>query len=191
MHINEIVKNSHARANLIIRCFTSKDVVSLSRAFVTYVCPLLEYCSPIWSPTAVSAINQIEAVQRRFSKRLPGLNQLCYFDRLVVLGWSTLETRRIQADLLLCFKIVHRLISTELESIFILNKCSISTRGHKYKLTIQRSNTKVRQNFFAVRVVPIWNELPAYIVESVSVKLFKHFIKFYDLSKFCKVDLFN
>jgi hypothetical protein len=189
LHINSIVKSAHARANLILRCFISNDIDCLSRAFVTYVRPLLEYCSPLWSPSTVTAINQIEAVQRRFSKRLPGLYQSSYFTRLAVLGWTTLETRRIHTDLVLCFKIVHGLIATKANSIFNVSSSSIATRGHKFKLSVQHSNSNVRHNFFTVRIVPIWNDLPVHVVEASSVAVFKNFIISCDFSKYCTVEL--
>jgi len=49
-HINNIVARASARANPIHKCFTSKDVTTMTRAFVVYVRPLLEYASPVWSP---------------------------------------------------------------------------------------------------------------------------------------------
>jgi len=36
-HINKIVAKAHARANLIHKCFLSKDATTLTKAFVTYV----------------------------------------------------------------------------------------------------------------------------------------------------------
>lgn len=59
LHIANIVKSAHARANLILGCFTSKDADCLSRAFVAYVRPPLEYCSSIWSPSTLTCIVQI------------------------------------------------------------------------------------------------------------------------------------
>ena len=43
VYINEIVAKAHQRANMIHRCFVSQNVELLTRAFVTYVRPLLEY----------------------------------------------------------------------------------------------------------------------------------------------------
>jgi hypothetical protein len=68
-NIDTIVQKAHARSNLILRCFTSKHLPSLLRAYKTYVRPLLEYNSSIWSPTAKYNIEKVEKVQRRFSKR--------------------------------------------------------------------------------------------------------------------------
>ena len=45
--------------------------------------------------------NDIEIVQRRFTKRLPGLNLMTYDERLLRLGIDSLKTGRIWADLML------------------------------------------------------------------------------------------
>jgi len=42
----------------------SRDTETLVRAFITYVRPLLEYCTPIWSPYSVGMIKRVESVQR-------------------------------------------------------------------------------------------------------------------------------
>ncbi len=49
-HISLIVHRAHQRANLILKCFQSRDRSILMRAFVTYVRPLLEYATPVWTP---------------------------------------------------------------------------------------------------------------------------------------------
>jgi len=45
-HIFAITHKAHARAHLILRCFSSHDRMLLVKAFCTYVRPLLEYCTP-------------------------------------------------------------------------------------------------------------------------------------------------
>jgi hypothetical protein len=189
LHINTLVKSAFARANTILRCFFSKDIECLSLAFVTYVRPMLEYCSSVWSPSSIMAINQIEAVQRRFTKRLFVNHELSYFERLATLGWVTLECRRIQADLILCYKIINGLISIDSEMFFTRVSNVINTRGHKFKLSVQLAKRNIRHNFFSVRVVNIWNDLPSHFVEATSVSVFKRLIVHYDLSKYCKVEL--
>jgi hypothetical protein len=106
-HINNVVTRAKQRACQILRCFHSKDPVTLSKAFVVYVRPLVEYCSPVWSPCTVTAINKLESVQRMFTKRLAGLSSVPYDNRLNALGLVRLEVRRIYADLVMCYKIVH------------------------------------------------------------------------------------
>jgi len=49
-HVKNITVKAHQRANAILRCFASHDNKLLVRAFTTYVRPLLEYNSVVWSP---------------------------------------------------------------------------------------------------------------------------------------------
>jgi len=43
-HIGSVVAKAQAHAGLIHKCFLSRHVPTLVRAFTTYVRPLLEYC---------------------------------------------------------------------------------------------------------------------------------------------------
>ena len=104
-HIDQIVARAFTRANLIHKCFVSREAGSLTRAFTVYVRPLLEYGSPVWSPHHSGKIALIESVQRRFTKRLPGLRNVEYKVRLEQLGLETLEMRRLRNDLIFTYKV--------------------------------------------------------------------------------------
>ncbi len=47
-------------------------------------------------------------------------------------------------------------------------------RGHSKKLFLQRSRLQVRENAFAIRVVPTWNKLPEYVVSAPDINMFKN-----------------
>jgi len=74
-HISDIVVRAHRRANSIHRCFVSGNVTLLTQAFLTYVRPLVEYNSVVWSPYHKGDILAIENVQHRFTKRIPGFSE--------------------------------------------------------------------------------------------------------------------
>ena len=57
-HIHHIVTRASSRANLIHKYFLSKDISTLTRAFIVYVRPLLEYASVVWSPYLVKVSNE-------------------------------------------------------------------------------------------------------------------------------------
>jgi len=61
-HIHNIIAQASARANLTQKCFASKEESLLSRAFVVYVRPLLEYASCVWSPHLTKDIERLERV---------------------------------------------------------------------------------------------------------------------------------
>ena len=50
--INITVNKASQRANLILRCFTTRDPLVLIKAFNTFVRPILEYATVVWSPSA-------------------------------------------------------------------------------------------------------------------------------------------
>ena len=56
----------------------SVESYMVTRAFITYVRPLLEYNCVVWSPHRKRDIELIEQVQRRFTKRLSGLSDYSY-----------------------------------------------------------------------------------------------------------------
>jgi len=79
--------------------FQSRNPQLLFRAFYVFVRPLLDYCSPVRALVYETDINLIERVQRRFTKRLLGLKDISYRDRLVILdNADTIEIRRLKMD---------------------------------------------------------------------------------------------
>jgi hypothetical protein len=49
-HIALVAHKSHVRFKLILRSFLSRNPIILTKAFITFVRPMLEYCTPVWSP---------------------------------------------------------------------------------------------------------------------------------------------
>ena len=117
-HVNSIVGKAHSRAYLIRKCFVSRNPPLLKRAFNTYIRPLLEYASPVWSPQYNYLVDKVESVQRRFTKRLPGYSTLDYPTRLISLEQCNLEKRRIVHDLVLAYKIVLDLLMFRRQSFY-------------------------------------------------------------------------
>ena len=170
-HIMSIVHKSNTRAYLIRKCFVSRDRDLLLKAFVTYVRPLLESCTVVWSPHHSGLINQIESVQRNFTKKIEGMSHTSYNDRLNVLGLDSLQVRRIKFDLIFCYKIIHSLI--DLNCSEFLQLVCYPSRGHSYKLQKHYSSVDARKFYFSNRVVDYWNNLPEHIVSAPSLSSFK------------------
>ena len=106
VHVDRIVAKAHRMGALVYRSFKCRDRNFLVQMFVTFVRPMLEYNTTVWSPYQLVQIKKLERVQRRFSKRIPGLQDTPYLDRLKILGLERLELRRIRFDLVMAFKIV-------------------------------------------------------------------------------------
>ena len=76
--INHIVSKSLQRCGVLFHGFVSRDLTLMKKAFVIYIRPILEYDSCIWNPSQKQLVDLIEAVQRRFIKRIPCLSSLSY-----------------------------------------------------------------------------------------------------------------
>jgi len=91
-------------------------------------------------------IETIERVQRRFTKNLPGFHKLTYKDILRRLHLPSLELRRLQVDLVWCYKILFGIADTPTEEFFVFSTYA-PTRGHQYKLFKKPHVSRTRANF--------------------------------------------
>ena len=183
-HCNEIARSAFFRLKQMNISFSCKNKDFKLLLFKTYIRPLLENNTYVWSPHLLKDIDKIESVQRLFTRQMGNLRQYSYMERLRILNLESLEARRIMFDLVFLYKIVNSLVEIERESFFTMN--SGNTRGHKFKINVQYARTNYRKYFFVNRTVRIWNLLPANIVDCNSVASFKLKLKSYDLNRFCR-----
>ena len=187
-HIAHIVHKARIRARLILRSFVSRDCNILTKAFVTYVRPLLEYCSPIWSPSSISNIKKIEATQRNFTKKLYLLSNCSYYDRLLNLNLDSLEVRRLKYDITAIYKLIHNHFDIHYTDFFELVTDN-NTRGHRFKVYKRHCVVNAYKHSFPNRCIDIWNNLPADVVESLSISHFKNRLDEVNLQRYCKLFL--
>ena len=154
LHISSIVAKTHKRSSAIHCVFTSRNVDLLLRAYTTYARPLVEHDSVIWSPYTIKDITAIEPVQRRFPKRLPGLNNPSYTERLQRIRLLSLELRRLYTDLIYCYKIICGMVDLTTSDVFQWVPCT-SIRGHSFKLYQISCSPRLRSTFFSERVVNV------------------------------------
>ena len=182
-HIQQLVSDAKKRAYLIYRCFESKNMKSLMLGYKSYILPILNYASPVWSPSTVHDINLIESVQRSFTKRIPGFLNMSYRERLKNLDIPSLELRRLWNDLILCYKILNNFVSGPPEKYGLSVSARVS-RGHSFKLLKQQTNNDIRKYFFCNRICNPWNALPESVVNTNSVLSFKKGLRKCNLEHF-------
>ena len=179
-HCAEIARRAYYRLYQINKCFENKDKDFQLHLYKTDVRPLLECNTILWCPKKIGDIDLIEKTQRKFTKYLPGMFHISYRDRLLALEMETLEERRIINDLIFLYKIIHHLVDIPFQSLFSWNERP--TRGHNQKIIYQYSRTDIRKYFFANRVVPVWNNLPASIVDTDTLTKLKSALNAHDFS---------
>jgi len=140
--------------------------------YKSLVRPHLEYCTVAWSPHYVKDKELLERVQRRFTRMITELKALSFPERLNRLNLWTLEERRVRADLIEVYKMVHGLSTIPFEDLFEVDN-SRRPRGRSLRLLKKRCRRDIRLYFFSERVVNVWNSLDDQSVTASSSNSFK------------------
>ena len=184
-HIYENVNKAHRMCNLILRNVKNVNNSVLIKLYKCFVRPLLEYATVVTSPHHIYLIDLIENVQRRFTKRLYGLHNLCYSDRLESCHLEMLELRRLHADLIMVYKILNGAICVKLDNCLSLSNVR-STRGNVFKLNKYHVKLNIRKFFFGSRIINVWNYLPNEVVQCKTTNNFTRKLKYVNLLCFLK-----
>ena len=107
-HITATTKKARSVAGMIIRNITLKSTDIMVPLYKALVRPILEYANSVWAPYLRKDIDEVENVQRHFTKVILGMQELSYEERLCRLRLPSLVYRRIRGDLIEVYKIIHR-----------------------------------------------------------------------------------
>ena len=178
-HITAVCQKARQIIGMFCKAFAGKLTDgAFCILYKSHIRSLLEYCPALWSPKYKNEIDELESVQRFALKLLlPQKWNQSISMKLADLNLTTLESRRYTADLIECFKFLTSTYDVNIPAQLIMS--TTSTRGHNRKLFKPRSTSTNVTNSFFHRVVEPWNSLPADIVESESVSIFRNRVKNY------------
>jgi ribonuclease P/MRP protein subunit RPP40 len=185
-HISNIITKANQRIAVLFRGFVSRNQELLVKAYVTFVRPVLEYASCVWSPVLITHVNAIERVQKYFTRRLHGMEFVPYNERLALLNLETLEVRRLHSDIIMYYKVIHNMVALTVDRFFHFDdRQLISIRSYDPNNLVKPmiTSTFVRQNF-SVRCIDAWNSIPIEIRNMPTVLSFKHALKTVNLTRF-------
>ena len=94
-----------------------------------------------------------------------------YKERIQILGLTTLETRRVRADMLEVFKILKEYEGINGDCFFRIQLTK--TREHAIKLYKERAYKDVCKYSFDNRVIYQWNSLPEDDISATSINIKK------------------
>ena len=176
-HINKKVNKANALVGMIRRTFVYMDKQMFKHLFVSIVRPHLEYAAPVWNPHQKALINLLENVQRRATKLIPGMKELSYKERLILLKLPTLQYRRYRGDMIELYKLSHGIYDEDVAKDFISfgskHKSGYHLRGHHLSIYKEKYVKDIRKNVFKCRTVDQWNCLPRDVIEAETLNAFK------------------
>ena len=83
--MNAVTKKANQIAGMILYNITNRDKYIMVPLFKALVRPILEYANVVWCPFLKKDKDKVEKVQRRFTKRIKGMKDLNYEQRLKAL----------------------------------------------------------------------------------------------------------
>lgn len=130
-HIDDITRKAYRMLGFIFRCgkyFSSQQSIRL--LYSSLVRNRLEYCSSVWNPCYS---NKIERVQKKFTRMFYFKFSIAhprppYDVRLRHLKLHSLETRRLENDEIMLFKLVHNNVDSSLRDKITFRQPTRSTR---------------------------------------------------------------
>ena len=94
------------------------DRHTLEIIYTSFIRPILEYGSPVWSGCTAADEDRLESIQlnaaRIVTGAMPGTSNAKLYEEL---GWLTLSDRRIASKLTLMYKLVNKLVPNSICSI--------------------------------------------------------------------------
>ena len=93
----------------VLGTFRDRSALTMTTLYKSMVRSKLEYCCPVWDPPKITDIQAIETVQRQFTRRISGLKDLDYWERLKKLKIMSLQRRRERYSIIQVWKILNGL----------------------------------------------------------------------------------
>ncbi|KAL5258287.1 hypothetical protein ACHWQZ_G008952 [Mnemiopsis leidyi] len=173
-HINMMVDQARQIASWVLGVFKERSKPLMVQLFKSLVRSRVEYCCPLWNPAKIADIQAIESIQRHFTRRISGLKNLNYLDRLKELKLLSLQRRRERYMIIHVWKILHGICPNDINMVFKENP----RLGNKVVLPpITSRATSLAKTFydnsFAVKAGKLWNTLPRDVNTQKTLECFK------------------
>ena len=176
-HILDISNKSTKLINIMKSLKFTLDRKTLETIYTSFIRPILEYGSQVWSGCTAQDEDKLESIQLNAARIVTGAmhgtsNAKLYEET----GWLTLTKRREISNLTLMYKLVNKLAPDPLCSIL---STASPTGTHTYTTRQQfdlphfRARTDLFDKSFFPSTIRLWNQLPVEIRNSESINKFK------------------
>ena len=179
-------KAANVALGMLLRSFHYRSKSTLIPLYKTFVRSRMEHAVAAWSPWLKRDIDELEKVQKRLVRALSDVHGDSYEEKLRQAGLTSLKKRRERGDLIEAYKVLHGVYGVDREAWF-KRVDQLTARETRSSVTIEEgvsthnavvlykpmANHDTRDNFFTVRVVRRWNELPENVKTQKTVNSFK------------------
>ena len=176
-HISKIVRSASFKAFSSNNSFLTRSIPFRRRLLCSYIRPSVEYATSVWHPRFQCQMLLLESPLRRFTKFTAQLSDTPYPSRLLRFNITSLCFRRIISDLVLAFKVITGyFLHVNTDAFFTLHESTRTRASNRYRLRKPLCRTDLRAHFWSIRIIDLWNKLPAAAFDSKCPKAFKTYI---------------
>ena len=109
-HITNMCTSARNMCSWILRTFQSRNADLMLTLWKSLVLPILDYCSQLWSPDKAGQIQEIEDIQKSFTRKIWNVNRGDYWERLESFKLYSLQRRRERYRIIYMWKILEGLV---------------------------------------------------------------------------------
>ena len=109
-HIDKVCKKVRQKSGWLFRTFYSRNTLFLRQLFKSLVQPHIDYCSQLWAPLEGPNLDKIEKLLRDFTRRIPEMRDMNYWQRLEKLAMNSEQRRLERYQIIYVWKIIHGLV---------------------------------------------------------------------------------
>ena len=171
-HITSICKKTKQHLGLIHRKLYQSPPCVRHQIYRSVILPKLDYCGAVWNPHHALDIAALENVQKFGGRIITKQWQCDYPTLLSILKWKPLSIRRKIQKLKVCYNILNK-FSIIPPSVFTLHPHPSPRHLHSQILFRPYVSTSAHKFSFFIDVIPIWNSLPYFIINSPNPFTFK------------------
>lgn len=167
-HTDQTAAKGNKRLGFIKRNLKVKNHDLKALAYKSLVRPTLEYCNSVWDPYTMRAAKPLEMVQRRAARWVTGdyAQTSSVTSMLQQLKWRELAQRRVDARIMMLYKIIYGLVRIPQTSYFRMQ------RDGQHIQPIHSKTLYYQYSFFP-RTIADWNRLPTTVITAPSIDDFR------------------
>ena len=79
-HMKKTINSSRVVMGMLLRTFSTREKEPMLRMFNTYIKSKMEYCCIVWSPVSQKWIYELEKIQKTFTSKINGMEELDYHE---------------------------------------------------------------------------------------------------------------
>ena len=173
-HINMTADKGRKMASWTLGVFKTRSREIMLPLYKTMVRSHLEFSCPVWDPTKIEDIKTLESVQRTYTQKIRGCQDLNYWSRLKHLDLLSLQRRRERYTIIYTWKILNAMVPNDIAMKFYdSGRNGIKAETPRAPKSSSRYAARIQEQSFTYRAARLWNVLPKRVKEARTIEQLK------------------